>query len=275
MKHRWLIAAVGATTLVVAGCGSDSKTATTSASAPATTGGVEHLGGGVDRAAARRPATRVAPTTTPAGSTPAGSTPAGSTPGVAQKIVSLSPTATEMLYAIGAGDQVVAVDEYSELPGRGAAEAARPVRSAIPTSRPSPSCSPTSSWSPTTPAASATQLKPLGIDIWVGPAAVTFDDIYTQLEQLGAATGHVAEAAKVVGRDADRHQGRRRRRARHVGRADLLPRARQHLLQRHLEHVPRHGLRPVRAEEHRRRRRRRATTTRSCRRSSSSSRTRT
>jgi ABC-type hemin transport system substrate-binding protein len=31
-------------------------------------------------------------------------------PESALKIVSLSPTATEMLYAIGAGDQVVAVD---------------------------------------------------------------------------------------------------------------------------------------------------------------------
>jgi len=32
------------------------------------------------------------------------------------KIVSLSPTATEMLYAIGAGDQVVAVDSLSTYP---------------------------------------------------------------------------------------------------------------------------------------------------------------
>ena len=32
------------------------------------------------------------------------------------------PTHTEMLFAIGAGDQVVAVDDQSELPGRGAAK---------------------------------------------------------------------------------------------------------------------------------------------------------
>src|SRR5580700_2655741 len=31
-------------------------------------------------------------------------------------IVSLSPTATEMLYAIGAGSQVKAVDKYSDYP---------------------------------------------------------------------------------------------------------------------------------------------------------------
>ena len=33
-------------------------------------------------------------------------------------IVSLSPTATEMLYAIGAGSQVKAVDSYSDYPKR-------------------------------------------------------------------------------------------------------------------------------------------------------------
>ena len=32
------------------------------------------------------------------------------------RIVSLSPTATEMLYAIGAGDQVIAVDDFSNYP---------------------------------------------------------------------------------------------------------------------------------------------------------------
>ncbi|MCH9803249.1 ABC transporter substrate-binding protein, partial [bacterium] len=35
---------------------------------------------------------------------------------VPQRIVSLNPTATEMLFAIGAGDQVVAVDQFSYYP---------------------------------------------------------------------------------------------------------------------------------------------------------------
>jgi iron complex transport system substrate-binding protein len=43
------------------------------------------------------------------------------------------------------------------------------------------------------------QLESLGIDVWVGLAAVTFDDVYSQIEQLGAATGHIAEAAELVG----------------------------------------------------------------------------
>jgi len=37
------------------------------------------------------------------------------------RIVSLSPTATEMLYAIGAGEQVVAVDDYSNFPAEAVA----------------------------------------------------------------------------------------------------------------------------------------------------------
>ena len=34
----------------------------------------------------------------------------------AQRIVSLAPHATELLYAAGAGDKVVAVSEYSDFP---------------------------------------------------------------------------------------------------------------------------------------------------------------
>ena len=42
------------------------------------------------------------------------------------------------------------------------------------------------------------QLDALSIAHWEGPAAVVFDDIYTEIEQLGAATGKVGEAAELV-----------------------------------------------------------------------------
>ncbi len=42
------------------------------------------------------------------------------------------------------------------------------------------------------------QLDELGIPWWDGPAALTLDDTYAQIEQLGAATGHVGEAAELV-----------------------------------------------------------------------------
>jgi iron complex transport system substrate-binding protein len=42
------------------------------------------------------------------------------------------------------------------------------------------------------------QLQALGLKTWVGPAAASFDDVYTQIEQLGALTGHIGEAAQLV-----------------------------------------------------------------------------
>jgi len=161
MKHRWLIAAVGALAVVAAGCGSDSKSSSTTAAA-ATTPSV----------AASTPAT------------------------VASKIVSLSPTATEMLYAIGAGDQVIAVDQFSNYPEE-------VLQKPHDLDGNSPNVEAIAKLQPDLVVMQADgglvdQLKSVGIESWVGPAAVTFDDIYTQIEQLGAATGHVADAAKVV-----------------------------------------------------------------------------
>ena len=40
----------------------------------------------------------------------------GSSSEIAESIVSLSPTATEILFAIGAGEQVIAVDDQSNFP---------------------------------------------------------------------------------------------------------------------------------------------------------------
>jgi iron complex transport system substrate-binding protein len=50
----------------------------------------------------------------------------------------------------------------------------------------------------TNPGGLLEQLDSLGIAHWEGPAAITFDDVYAQIEQLGATTGHVAEAAELV-----------------------------------------------------------------------------
>jgi iron complex transport system substrate-binding protein len=113
-------------------------------------------------------------------------------------IMSLSPTATEMLYAIGAHDQVLAVDDFSNYPP----EAVEKMQGI-------------SGWEPNVEAIAAlepdliltdgtnpdflAQLDTLEIPHWEGFAATTFDDVYTQIEQLGVATGHVAEAAVLVG----------------------------------------------------------------------------
>lgn len=111
-----------------------------------------------------------------------------------QSIVSLSPTTTEMLFAIGAGDQVVAVDEQSDFPED------------VPVTDLSgyePNVEAIASYEPDLVVASglpedaADGLDALDIEVLDVPAAVTLDDTYAQLAELGAATGHEDEAADV------------------------------------------------------------------------------
>ncbi|HEY5664218.1 MAG TPA: ABC transporter substrate-binding protein [Ilumatobacter sp.] len=114
-------------------------------------------------------------------------------------IISLSPTATEMLYAIGAGDQVLAVDDFSNYPPEAAAKMSglsgyEPNVEAIVGLE--PDLVVTDGSNP----ALIEQLDGLGVAHWEGLAAVSFDDVYAQIEQLGAATGHAAEAAALVDR---------------------------------------------------------------------------
>jgi iron complex transport system substrate-binding protein len=115
----------------------------------------------------------------------------------ANRIVSLSPTHTEMLYAIGAGDQVHAVDSLSNYPPESADKltdlsAFEPNVEAIAGFEPDLVVIGDDS------SGISGQLTGLGIPVWFGPAAVTFDDVYVQLEQLGALTGEIGGAAEVV-----------------------------------------------------------------------------
>lgn len=115
----------------------------------------------------------------------------------AQAVVSLSPTATEMLFAIGAGDQVIAVDDQSNYPAE-ALDKPHDLSGFEPNVEAIAALQPdlVIMQDPTV----KDQLEALGIDVYIGSAATTFDDVYTQIEQLGAATGHVGEAAELVSR---------------------------------------------------------------------------
>ncbi|MBK5223489.1 MAG: ABC transporter substrate-binding protein [Acidimicrobiia bacterium] len=112
-----------------------------------------------------------------------------------QAIVSLSPTGTEMLFAIGAGDQVVAVDEYSYFPEEA------PVTEL---SGNQPNIEAIAGYEPDLvvlsgdPGDVADGLGQLDIPVVVLTAAVDFGDTYSQIEVLGAATGHVGDAAELV-----------------------------------------------------------------------------
>ena len=110
-------------------------------------------------------------------------------------VISLSPTATEMLFAIGAGDQVVAVDDQSDYP---------PEAPTTELSGYSPNVEAIAKYEPdlvvATSDGSLKSLSDLKISLLVQPAATSLDDAYRQFEQLGVATGHVAEAAEEVAR---------------------------------------------------------------------------
>jgi iron complex transport system substrate-binding protein len=110
------------------------------------------------------------------------------------RIVSLSPTATEMIFAIGAGDQVVAVDDNSNYP---------PQAPMTELSAYQPNVEAVAKYSPDLVVISddlgiVKSLGKLSIPVMLEPAAKNLDDTYAQIEQLGAATGHVADAVHLV-----------------------------------------------------------------------------
>lgn len=110
-------------------------------------------------------------------------------------IISLSPSSTEQLFAIGAGAQVIAVDEYSDYPAE-ALELPNDLSGFEPNVEAIAALEPDLVVMEST--AVQEQLEALGIEVFVALAPATFDDLYTQIEQLGAATGHIGEAAELV-----------------------------------------------------------------------------
>src|SRR5690606_17206535 len=111
------------------------------------------------------------------------------------RIVSLSPTATEILFALGAGSRVVAVDDQSTYP---------PEAPVTDLSGFDPNVEAIASYEPDLvvlsfdPGDLQPGLEALDIEVVLQPPAATLDDAWAQIEQLGAATGSVAEAAELV-----------------------------------------------------------------------------
>jgi len=110
-------------------------------------------------------------------------------------VVSLSPTATEMLWAGGAGDQVVAVDDQSDFPKD------------VPTTKLSgyqPNVEAILEYEPDLVIASddtgdlVSGLRKARVPTLLLPAAEDLDETYSQIERVGEATGHEQEAADLV-----------------------------------------------------------------------------
>jgi iron complex transport system substrate-binding protein len=118
------------------------------------------------------------------------------------RVVSLSPTATETLYAIGAGDQVVAVDDQSDYPAdapKTALSGFEPNVEAIVEYQPDLVIAEGEGPSDLTQA-----LDQLDIPVLAESAADDLDEAYEQIEELGAITGHAHEAGELVDAMRDR-----------------------------------------------------------------------
>lgn len=112
-----------------------------------------------------------------------------------EAIVSLSPTATETLFAIGAGDQVIAVDRTSDYPEEAPLtdlDGFNPNLEAI------------ASYDPDLvviafdPGELVSGLGALDIPVILHPPAPDIDTAYSQMAELGTATGHAEAAADLV-----------------------------------------------------------------------------
>jgi iron complex transport system substrate-binding protein len=103
------------------------------------------------------------------------------------RIISLSPTATESLFAIGAGKQVVAVDDQSDYPKR----APRTTLSGY-----TPNVEAIAGYRPDlvvlsgNPNDVVSGLRKLGIRVFVQSAARNLAEAYAEIRQLGVITGH-------------------------------------------------------------------------------------
>jgi len=108
------------------------------------------------------------------------------------RIISLSPTGTEMLYAIGAGRQVVAVGQYSDYPPRAPLTSLSEVTPSVESiAIRHPDLVVTDSEGA---ASLPRQLAGFRIPVIMLPAAASIPEVYAQLDELGRATGHLAQA---------------------------------------------------------------------------------
>lgn len=200
MSHgavRRAVAVLAVVGMLTAACGSSPDRAAAGSAAPT------HNSAAAPRAA------------TPAASSPAGAIPTTSTPATSpadasgfpvtldsaagtvtltaapRAIVSLSPSLTEMLYAIGAGSQVKAVDTYSDYPAgapRTDLDAYHLNIEAL--ADYAPDLVVAAQMSP----GELSRLAALHIPVISEPSATGIDDVYAQIRSLGAATGHTAQA---------------------------------------------------------------------------------
>lgn len=114
-----------------------------------------------------------------------------------QRIVSLSPSATEILFAIGAGPQVIAVDDYSDFPSNAPLtdlSAYSPNLEAILTFRPDLVVLSADSAKSDVIAESLRKLK---IQVYLEKAPTNLNGLFSEIKDLGRITSNLKSAEKV------------------------------------------------------------------------------
>lgn len=186
-RLRLSLVALTAAALLASGCSGDDSGARTEPAAPAPTTAAPVT---TEAPSTEAPATTEAPAATAAPTTEAPVTTeepaAEAEPSGPERIVSISPTATEMLFAMGAGDLVVAVDVLSNHPEQAPVtelDGFNPNVEAIAVYEPDLVVM---SYDP---GDVVDGLTALGVESLVQPAAFSLDDVYAQISELGAAAG--------------------------------------------------------------------------------------
>lgn len=113
-----------------------------------------------------------------------------------ERILSLSPTATEVLFAIGAGDQVIAVDDQSNYPPEAPFTA---LTSWQPNVEAIAEFDPDLVFISFDPGDVIAGLEAVGITVILHSPAPDIEAAFTQWEQTGVASGHLADAVALVG----------------------------------------------------------------------------
>ena len=114
-----------------------------------------------------------------------------------KSVVSLSPTATETLFAIGAGEQVTAVDRDSTFPKQAPRTDINALNADAATVG---SHDPDLVIAPESATELVNGLRAADVPVLVTPAAENLNQAYRQIEVLGKATGHGTQARDLTAR---------------------------------------------------------------------------
>jgi iron complex transport system substrate-binding protein len=113
-----------------------------------------------------------------------------------ERIISLSPGTTEILYAIGAGDRIAATDRFSNFPAE--ANATPKIEYTNPNPEAALAFRPDLVIMATRQQQQIAQFRNLGMTVFYAREPENLDGVYEHIAMFGQLTGHTADAVRVV-----------------------------------------------------------------------------